>query len=652
MEQEAEMAIHPLGPTPGVVPVLPSVIPDSSQCELAINVGVFFDGTGNNKDWDDSDPCHVGHGTQTQRRKESNVARLFFAYPEDPSRGSYPYYISGVGTPFAPIGEIEPAITGMAFGGGGDGRINFGLLQVLNSIHRTGTARRQQAYSNAVMMALCRNGMRGEHLRRDGTVVRDPPAGSGDEEALWSVGMVDGGLLMDTVTGNRSHARAFYRREVARLAALLKQTKKPKLVEIFIDVFGFSRGAASARTFCAWLDELFEGDTLCGVPAKIRFLGIFDTVSSVGVPNNPRETYGLTNGHMAWGAEKYLRVPARIKNCVHFVAMHENRTSFPSDRVWVHNGLPSNCHEYAFPGMHSDVGGGYGLIEQGRGQLPTTASPNQLNSEKLSQIPLEAMLRAAQAAKVPLDTTLVEQATGARGYDPFAVDEGLRQAYAAFHAVCSPSSRQPADWLITYLAWRYQVRTSYVKQPWYARASASDRDDLVGANAVLIKDIEALEKGHWELLASAAYDAEKRILSTSLFISPAGIIAAEHMPESSVEVLRKLAPEALTVLERIKNYPAIAQAEANLFSTYAHDSVAGFRPFDHQFKWWIVDCKDLMPGSWEPEGYLRYRRFYTGYDQARTYTIAIPEWQQQAQDMQSIMQIRGIGIGDMFNALH
>ena len=77
MEKELETAIHPLGPTPGVRPVYPSKIPDSSQCELTLNIGLFFDGTGNNKDWDDSDACHVGHGSQTERRRESNFAPLF-----------------------------------------------------------------------------------------------------------------------------------------------------------------------------------------------------------------------------------------------------------------------------------------------------------------------------------------------------------------------------------------------------------------------------------------------------------------------------------------------------------------------------------------------------------------------------------------------
>jgi hypothetical protein len=85
--QEIPVAIHPLGSTPGIVPVLPTVIPHAEYCEIMAHISLFFDGTGNNKDWNDEDDCHVGSGTQLHRRKESNVARLFFAYPDDPLRG-------------------------------------------------------------------------------------------------------------------------------------------------------------------------------------------------------------------------------------------------------------------------------------------------------------------------------------------------------------------------------------------------------------------------------------------------------------------------------------------------------------------------------------------------------------------------------------
>ncbi|PCE27316.1 hypothetical protein BWP39_02130 [Paraburkholderia acidicola] len=662
-EQEIPVAIHPLGPTPGIVPVLPSMILRTEHCEIAAHIGLFFDGTGNNYEWDDGDKCHVAAGgTQLERRKESNVARLFAAYPAATPRGSYfRIYVNGVGTPFKSIGEDLPALTGMAFGGGGDGRINFGLLSVLDSIHKSASPIGRGAYKKDAIVALCRNSIR---TRDDSTGTLSALGGTADESALDSVGMrATGGLLMNPVTGDRGHAQAFYRREVKRIAQVIsapakcepnsEPKSKSKLVEIFIDAFGFSRGAAQARVFCNWLNELFEGDTLCGVRATIRFLGIFDSVASVGVPNNPNMTYNLTNGHMAWGNEQYLRIPARVKNCVHFVAMHENRPSFPLERVLVHNGLPDNCHEYAFPGMHSDVGGGYGVNEQGRGLLPTTSSKNLLSSEKLSQIPLEYMLKAAQAAKVPLSTRQAQRADADDGtYNPFQVDDALREAYVRFHAACSPSARQPADWLIVYLAWRYQVHAAYTGLPWKSRANNQDLADLSGANQTLLDDIAALETGILERAVSINYEVGRRFLyALKQMANPLlGPVTPDPypLPESTMAKLRKLAPESGDVLQRLKSYPAVSAAEANLFATYAHDSYAGFRPFDHQFKLWVVGCQKLLPGSWEPEGYLRYRRFYTGFNTARTYKVVLADAELQQIDMQNRVYTEGAGMQNMF----
>src|SRR5690606_2151804 len=106
--------------------------------------------------------------------------------------------------------------------------------------------------------------------------------------------------------------------------------------------------------------------------------GLFDSVASVGLPTSS----GIgTDGHASWADAPHLRVPPAVKNCVHFVAMHENRGSFPVELVRVAGVLPANCCEYMFPGMHSDVGGGYAPHDQGRG-------PNGRDDEKLSLLPL------------------------------------------------------------------------------------------------------------------------------------------------------------------------------------------------------------------------------------------------------------------------
>jgi hypothetical protein len=114
--------------------------------------------------------------------------------------------------------------------GGGEGRINYGLLHILNSIHRA--------------------------------IANDIPALSTSE-------------VSDRCSSpDRRQDKAFLNRVAAQVSQSAAETNKPKIVEIFIDVFGFPRGAAEARVFCTWLGELFTGNSLCGIPSKVRMLGI------------------------------------------------------------------------------------------------------------------------------------------------------------------------------------------------------------------------------------------------------------------------------------------------------------------------------------------------------------------------------------------
>ncbi len=78
-----------------------------------------------------------------------------------------------------------------------------------------------------------------------------------------------------------------------------------------------------------------------------------------------------------------------MQRVVHFTAAHEQRLNFPLTRI------RAQCPhtEHVYPGVHSDVGGGYGLRSQGR-------SPGE--GGLLSQIPLMHMHKAARAAGVPL----------------------------------------------------------------------------------------------------------------------------------------------------------------------------------------------------------------------------------------------------------
>ncbi|MFV1993309.1 MAG: phospholipase effector Tle1 domain-containing protein [Acidiferrobacterales bacterium] len=120
----------------------------------------------------------------------------------------------------------------------------------------------------------------------------------------------------------------------------------------YLDVFGFSRGAASARHFVNMVKYLKIPDKTNGGfhDIELRFLGIFDTVGSFGIPGNKYDE----------GMDYHLDREF-VKRTVHLTAEHEKRGLFDLTSIKKNKSepLPGNCLEKSFPGAHSDVGGGY-----------------------------------------------------------------------------------------------------------------------------------------------------------------------------------------------------------------------------------------------------------------------------------------------------
>lgn len=126
------------------------------------------------------------------------------------------------------------------------------------------------------------------------------------------------------------------------------------------DIFGFSRGAAAARHFAnrihgedlAIINAIREGlaDTaFSGAPAgKIRFIGIFDTVTAVGTPLN-----GLNPHSADTGEVNIVLRPGVAEKVFHITAEHECRFNFAL------NSVKPAWPELVLPGAHSDIGGGY-----------------------------------------------------------------------------------------------------------------------------------------------------------------------------------------------------------------------------------------------------------------------------------------------------
>lgn len=106
-------------------------------------------------------------------------------------------------------------------------------------------------------------------------------------------------------------------------------------------IFGFSRGAAIARRFASKLAE--QG-------RSITFLGVYDTVASIGLPDLDAKTKPACDIVFENNCVSPL-----IEKAVHCVAIDERRMAF--EPVLMKPG--SNVLEVWFAGVHSDIGGGF-----------------------------------------------------------------------------------------------------------------------------------------------------------------------------------------------------------------------------------------------------------------------------------------------------
>lgn len=159
-----------------------------------------------------------------------------------------------------------------------------------------------------------------------------------------------------------------------------KQPAQMRILVVNVSVFGFSRGAAQARAFVRDLAARCERQAdgsfqYRQVPLRVGFLGIFDTVCSVwrlmaGAMINQN------NGHNLWAHD--VTLPSLVELCVHMTAAHELRPQFSLDSTRDGARYPSNTIEIWYPGVHSDVGGGYDPTHQGRKNSVARFALNEL----------------------------------------------------------------------------------------------------------------------------------------------------------------------------------------------------------------------------------------------------------------------------------
>jgi hypothetical protein len=98
----------------------------------------------------------------------------------------------------------------------------------------------------------------------------------------------------------------------------------------------------------------------------IRFLGVWDTVGALGIPDD-LEWLNFFDNKKNWQFHN-TDLGANITIARHAMALDEVRSSFSVTR-WENASKHADAKEFWFPGVHSDVGGGYAETDLSHGAL-------------------------------------------------------------------------------------------------------------------------------------------------------------------------------------------------------------------------------------------------------------------------------------------
>jgi len=184
---------------------------------------------------------------------------------------------------------------------------------------------------------------------------------------------------------------AYTVRAVASLISLYgmlrpgNEAQVPYAIRMMMTIRGVREDSEALDEYFSLARE-FKATMSCGSP-RLRFVGIWDTVSSVGWIENPLHLpYATSNGDIEVGR--------------HAVSIDEHRAFFRTN-LWVprdtktRKGGPVDLLQVWFPGVHCDVGGGYPEEESG-----------------ISKYPLEWMIEEAKAAGLLVDETAEARVLG------------------------------------------------------------------------------------------------------------------------------------------------------------------------------------------------------------------------------------------------
>ena len=289
---------------------LPDKSPDDSPEEegrpkIRVEAGIFFDGTGNNR-----------NNTQTYQR------------------------------------QMDECLTANAAGAMSEEECSSELSQIMEGSYlnaETNVSKLERLYQQGQFQ-----NDEWEKVHQTATYISGvgTKAGDPDDGPSMGLGLGEQGVLKKIDKG------------CGELAFEIGNSVADLIDELVLDVFGFSRGAATARHFVSReVDEngaLAKAFTREGIPwpkkITVRFLGLFDTVAGVADLGNldfsaHDERTGRINVNLK---------PEQVQRAVQFVARDERRHNFSLNSLRSKSGnLPEHFSEWVLPGVHSDIGGGY-----------------------------------------------------------------------------------------------------------------------------------------------------------------------------------------------------------------------------------------------------------------------------------------------------
>lgn len=184
----------------------------------------------------------------------------------------------------------------------------------------------------------------------------------GNIETLQSQGKKDdmqGFAFGSGSTGIEERAKLAFARIKQEFELRYGKGNKPNILTI--NIYGFSRGAATARHFihiAKTQPNLFEGWDLTANKIRFKFIGIFDTVSSFH--KNFSETLNFQDDvqNLTLNFSDLNSSDKKITKVFHIVAMDEYREYFSVTNI--NSALRDGYGiEVYMNGAHSDIGGSY-----------------------------------------------------------------------------------------------------------------------------------------------------------------------------------------------------------------------------------------------------------------------------------------------------